>query len=340
MRVFPCLSITLLAIGHPLAIRAQDPVIKPIAGARGGRLPAPKTVTATQESDGRIRVVWNAVTGATSYRIVRSVPPAPMAALTPNRTDTVFFDSDVNAGSTYYYQIAAVDEGGLLGLNKAASAPVKAVRSTTNAGGNEGEPVTPRPPTNVVATMRQESRDVETTWDYGGRNGLYFLIEVTGVTTAPAVWSVYDRIGPSRPGVNYGHDNLLVDTKPEGTQFKFRVSAIDSATGARSTPTESNVVTVAHGSASCTTSNSDATAGSGGGAIVAHTGKTVSLRVGGVIPTSTVIAAPAQWISFDPHIATVDANGIKGISAGCAQMIASSRWGGINVYLVVVTVQP
>ncbi len=339
MRALIRLSIAVFPICLPLAIMAQD-VSKPTAGARGTRLPATASVTATQESDGRIRVVWNAVPGAASYRIVRSVPPAPMAALTPNRTDTVFFDSDVNAGSTYYYQIAAVDEGGSVGLNKAASAPVKAARSATTAGGNEGEPLTPRPPTNVVATMRQERRDVEATWDYGGRSGLYFLIETTRVTTGPPVWSQYDRIGPSRPGMDYGHNNVLADNIPEGAQLKFRVSAIDSATGARSTPTESNVVTIAHGSASCATSNSDATAGSGGGAVAVHTGKTVSVRVGATAFASG-IAAPAQWISFDPHIATVDANGaIKGISAGCAQMIASSRWSGINLYLVVVTVQP
>jgi hypothetical protein len=338
MRAFLRLSIPVLAICHPFATRAQD-VIKPTAGARGARLPAPKTVTATQESDGRIRVVWDAVPGATSYRIVRSVPPAPMAALSPNRTDTVFFDSDVNAGSTYYYQVAAVDEGGSIGLNKGASAPVKAVRSAINAGGNGGEPVTPRPPTNVVAAMQRDRRYVGPTWDYGGRSGLYFLIESTQATL-PYAWNVYDRIGPSRDGMNFGFSFMIAEGIPEGTQLKFRVSAIDSATGLRSTPTESNVVTVAHGSASCSTSKSDAIAGSGEWAITAHTGMTVSLRVGATKSTYDLVPTNGSWISYDPHIATVDKGQIKGISPGCAQLMATTRWAGIHAYLVVVTVEP
>ena len=69
------------------AAAAQDPVIKPTTTTSTLRLAAPAKVVASQQSDGRIRVVWSAVRGAASYSIVRSVPPAGQQAMREQDTD-------------------------------------------------------------------------------------------------------------------------------------------------------------------------------------------------------------------------------------------------------------
>ena len=88
-----------LFLARPTA-QTQDQTIKPTATQ--DRLPAPKP-TARQLPDGRIEVSWPAVEGAAKYQVWRSVPPAPQALLSPDQTSTTYIDSDVKAGSTYYY---------------------------------------------------------------------------------------------------------------------------------------------------------------------------------------------------------------------------------------------
>ena len=79
----------------------------------GDRLPAPASVTAVQEADGRIRVVWKSVEGAFRYLLTRSVPPTPQARVDlPTPSDTEYVDSDVKPGDTYYYVVAAANEAG------------------------------------------------------------------------------------------------------------------------------------------------------------------------------------------------------------------------------------
>ena len=109
---------------------AQD--IKP----QTSRLPAPATVSASQRSDGRIRVVWSSVDGAIKYRLIRSVPPEPIAPVAlPDPSDTQYVDSDVKAGRTYYYEVAALNEAGTVGLKRSAP-PVTAAASPPTDSAN------------------------------------------------------------------------------------------------------------------------------------------------------------------------------------------------------------
>lgn len=87
----------------------------------GIKLPATAKISASQEPDGRIRVVWNSVANATTYELARSVPPGGISPVAlPNPSDTQYVDSDVKAGNTYYYQVAAVNEAGTAGLKRSA----------------------------------------------------------------------------------------------------------------------------------------------------------------------------------------------------------------------------
>jgi hypothetical protein len=123
------------------------------------RLPKPAAVTAAQQPDRRIRVVWRAVEGAVRYKMVRSVPPDPSRLVSlPNPADTQYVDADVKPGSTYYYLVSAVNEAGTEGL-KAGSAPVTAAAAPVETTPTLA-PVPP--PTNVVAKMFDYRRPMVT----------------------------------------------------------------------------------------------------------------------------------------------------------------------------------
>jgi hypothetical protein len=112
---------------------AQDQIIKPTTISATDRLPPPATVKAAQQPDGRIRVVWNAVEGASKYTLTRSVPNVGMGVISrPNPSDTMYLDSDVTKGAYYYYLVNAVGANGMTGL-KIGAAPVLATISVTAA---------------------------------------------------------------------------------------------------------------------------------------------------------------------------------------------------------------
>jgi hypothetical protein len=123
----------LLMAQWPVTASAQLPVTKPTTTSTI-RLRAPSPVVASQQADGTIIVRWPAVPGAATYQVTRSVPPTP-AGVVANPTDTTYVDTNVQAGSTYYYLLGAVDSAGMVGM-KAGSTPVTArLSSTTTTGG-------------------------------------------------------------------------------------------------------------------------------------------------------------------------------------------------------------
>lgn len=121
---------------------AQDQINRPTPDPNTFiRLPVPTPVSARQLPDGRIEVRWAAVEGAAKYDLWRSVPPTPQTVVTrSNPADTTYIDSDVKAGSTYYYVVAAVTGGGISGL-RAGSVPVTAT-TTPTATLRTSDPVT------------------------------------------------------------------------------------------------------------------------------------------------------------------------------------------------------
>lgn len=137
---------TLIASPRPLVAQDSGPVTRPQSEPTlTDRLPAPKP-SAYQRGDGRIVVSWPAIERAVSYRVWRSVPPAPTAAVTlPNPQQNSYEDADVQAGRTYYYLVAAVNEAGIEGL-RGGTTPVTATISPNS---------TTMPPT-VSASLTQQ----------------------------------------------------------------------------------------------------------------------------------------------------------------------------------------
>jgi hypothetical protein len=85
----------------------------------GGTAPGvPSGVNARATSTTAVLVTWNAVTGATSYKILRKSPGTAFVQISTT-TSTSFTDTTVAANTAYLYEIQAVNGGG----TSAPSAP-------------------------------------------------------------------------------------------------------------------------------------------------------------------------------------------------------------------------
>lgn len=333
------------------AAAAQDPVIKPTTTTSTLRLAAPAKVVASQQSDGRIRVVWSAVRGAASYSIVRSVPPAGQQAMSPNPTDTVWVDSDVKARSYYYYSVAAVNDAGTVGLRTGA-APVYANYSATATPLTTSSAVAP--PSSVVASTFDAQGSVHASVGVrsDGRAGLYFALERKVVSNPNATWEFVIRsVVPSAvgsTGMALG-DNLT--GVAAGSRVVWRAWVIDAATNTQSEPVLSNELTIPASTTTATTgtsttSTAPATASATAvGSVVVSMATPAALRVGATTSLTSALggASATRWLSLDEGIATVDAAGTAtGRAAGRAQVLAIGRAsdGSVRVTLVQVTVAP
>jgi fibronectin type 3 domain-containing protein len=95
------------------------------ATPQAGGLPPPTGLTATPYS-GSVFLLWNAVSGATSYNVYRGTSPGGENP-TPIATGMAYFstyysDYSVSNGTTYYYKVAAVSGSGTSPLSNEAFA--------------------------------------------------------------------------------------------------------------------------------------------------------------------------------------------------------------------------
>ncbi|MGE5403500.1 MAG: fibronectin type III domain-containing protein [Candidatus Saccharibacteria bacterium] len=84
--------------------------------------PAPTNLSATA-GNAQISLSWDAVTGATSYKVKRSTTQGgPYAEIASNVTATNYLDTGLTNGTTYYYVVTAVNSGGESANSNEASA--------------------------------------------------------------------------------------------------------------------------------------------------------------------------------------------------------------------------
>ena len=223
-------------------------------------------MVAQQQSDGSILVRWRALPGAAKYQVTRSVPPAAsqVVATVP---DTSYTDTNVQAGSSYYYLVGAFDSSGVIGL-KAGSQPVASTMSAsgpapslaaggttggTGAGGTGGTATTggatgpaPVAPTGIHVEDFSFPK-VSIFWGFT-QSGMSYRIDrgampyagkgsptwQTVATTPPldcCMWSIVDSAVTPSSSATYG---------------VYRVTTVDPAAPARtSTPVVSSQVRVA-----------------------------------------------------------------------------------------------
>ena len=323
-RTFVALLVSSLVLMGAGTALGQEPVTKPTTSApgTGDRLPLPRNVKAVQHPNGRIVVTWSPVSGATAYAITRSVPPEPAAAVTPNVTDTMFVESQVTAGKTYYYVISGVND---VATGMKAGASVKATRSFDPSGAH-------LTPTNVVARYDSVYNRVYLTW---------------GASGDATAFTIY------RSGVQVGRDDsppgdFFMPAPAPGTRIQLQVRAQDqyNTVSPLATSNELVIPSTAPPSSGGPTAPSGPISTTGpAGTIAVTIGSAITLRVGGSASAGSALggASASRWVSLDEGIATVDGAGaVSARASGRARLLAitGAADGSVRVTLVQVSVTP
>ena len=106
--------------------------------------PAAPTVTMTYSDSGKPKLTWNAVSGATSYRVFRSESRGTGYSLLGTTTATSYTNTGAAVGKTYYYRVKAVNSVGTSGYSNIVSGKAKAAApaapSVTAGNSSTGKP--------------------------------------------------------------------------------------------------------------------------------------------------------------------------------------------------------
>jgi fibronectin type 3 domain-containing protein len=98
--------------------------------------PATPTGLTATAGDAQVTLKWNASSGATSYNIYRSLTPGGegTTAYKTGVTTISFTDTGLTNGTTYYYEVSAVNSAGESGQSSEASATPQLVKPATPTG--------------------------------------------------------------------------------------------------------------------------------------------------------------------------------------------------------------
>ena len=94
---------------------------------------APVVKIGNSSTSGKPMLTWNAVEGATSYRIYRSTAKGSGYSLLGTTTATSYTNTGAKAGTTYYYRVKAVNDAGLSAYSNIVSGQVKTVTPKPSA---------------------------------------------------------------------------------------------------------------------------------------------------------------------------------------------------------------
>lgn len=164
--------------------------------------PVPGGLTATGGSQ-QVSLSWTASTGATSYRLKRSSTQGGTFTQITMASATSFMDTGLANGTTYFYEVSALNSAG-------ESADCNPVSATTNSGLTP-----PAAPTGLSATAGDQQ--VSLSWNASSGATSYY-VKRSGVSGGP-----YSQVAaPSSPSDS---DTGLVD----GTAYFYVVSAVNAA---------------------------------------------------------------------------------------------------------------
>lgn len=175
--------------------------------------PAAPTGLNASPGNGQVSLTWNAVSGAASYVIYRettfygeeSQENALLDSTPPYQTGitgTSFTDTGLSNGTTYYYEVEAVNSGGSSGFSAIASA-------TPSTG------QVPAVPTNLTATAGDSQ--VSLTWNA--------VPDATGYNLYRGTSSGGEVLYLS----NISSNSYLDISLPNGTTYYYQVTAVNDA---------------------------------------------------------------------------------------------------------------
>ena len=183
-----------------------------VSGKAKAAAPAAPSVTAGNSSTGKPRLTWNAVSGATSYRIYRSESRGTGYSLLGTTSSTSYTNTGAAAGKTYYYRVKAVNRDGMASgysniVSGKAKAAAPAAPSVTIGNSSTGKPrLTWKAVSGAVSyrIYRSESRGTG-----------YSLLGTTSSTSyvntgAAAGKTYYYRVkAVNRDGMASGYSNIV-----------------------------------------------------------------------------------------------------------------------------------
>ena len=167
---------------------------------------APAVKLGNSAASGKPMLTWNAVEGATSYRIYRSTSKGSGYSLLGTTTATSYTNTGAKAGTTYYYRVKACNDAGLSPYSNIVSGKVKSVTPKPSAPvvkiGNSASSGKPMLTWNAVsgATSYKVYRATS-------QNGTYSLL---GTVTATS----YTNTG-AKAGVTYYYKVKAVNSAGE-----------------------------------------------------------------------------------------------------------------------------
>ena len=195
--------------------------------------PAAPTVTMTYSDSGKPKLTWNAVSGATSYRVFRSESRGTGYSLLGTTTATSYTNTGAAVGKTYYYRVKAVNSVGTSGYSNIVSGKAKtaapAAPSVTAGNSSTGKP---------QLTWKAVSGAVKyEVYRSTRQNSGYSLLGTTTSTSyvntgASTGTTYYYRVkAVNRNGVASGYSNIVSGKAKAAAPAAPSVTAGNSSTG-------------------------------------------------------------------------------------------------------------
>ena len=175
---------------------------------------APTGVKATAQSSSSIRITWNTVSGATSYKIyIGKASYSTFSELIGTSTTTSYTDTDCKPGETWYYKVSAVNSAGESTLSSYTNATTPSSGGNNTGGGGASVPSAPNVPT--VTPLSATS------------------LQISWSSVSGAVYYKLYRSAPGESDFSLLKDNLSVTSWVDlnlttGGTYYYRVSAVNT----------------------------------------------------------------------------------------------------------------
>jgi fibronectin type 3 domain-containing protein len=170
----------------------------------------PSGISASAQSASSIQVSWNAVSGATGYKVYRSDSASGSYALHGSASAPPYTDSGLSASSTWYYKVSSVKDS-----QESAMSSSYASATTQSGGGTIDYP--PAMPTGLVASS-VSSGSITLTWNSVSTASSYNVYRSNTQTGTEA------KINTSQvTGTTY------TDNVPSGAAYYYKVVGVNTS---------------------------------------------------------------------------------------------------------------